>query len=360
MSGEGLQGAVYVPDDGYLEPNGITRELARRAVARGAELVTGTRVTGIAARRPRPGPGRRDDRGPDPHRARRQRRRPVGAPRGGHGGRRPADRPPDAPVPDHAARPRPGAAPRDPGGPRSREPRLRARGGRRIPDRRLRAPSEGVAARRRPVGVHAAAAPGRVGAVRPAPGGGDPPIPGRREGRDPPAGQRPRRLHAGRPLRARPRPRPAGLLGGGRDVDQRDRRRGRRRAGDGRVDPRGRALDRRVGAERPSLRRPPRATGGYAAEKAREVYRYYYAPPVPVRRGRVGPAAPHEPAPRSARSRRAPSSASARAGSAPTTSCPDDPDAGRVPTSGPGAARATGSTWHASTGRCASAWACST
>jgi 4-methylaminobutanoate oxidase (formaldehyde-forming) len=48
MSGEDLHGAVYVPDDGYLEPNGITRELARRAAARGAELVTGTRVTGIS------------------------------------------------------------------------------------------------------------------------------------------------------------------------------------------------------------------------------------------------------------------------------------------------------------------------
>ena len=47
MSGEGLHGAVHVPDDGYLEPNGITRELARRAAARGAEIVTGTRVTGI-------------------------------------------------------------------------------------------------------------------------------------------------------------------------------------------------------------------------------------------------------------------------------------------------------------------------
>ena len=47
MSGVGLHGAVHVPDDGYLEPNGITRELARRAAARGAEVVTGTRVTGI-------------------------------------------------------------------------------------------------------------------------------------------------------------------------------------------------------------------------------------------------------------------------------------------------------------------------
>jgi glycine cleavage system T protein len=47
MSGESLHGAVHVPDDGYLEPNGITRELARRAAAGGAEIVTGTRVTGI-------------------------------------------------------------------------------------------------------------------------------------------------------------------------------------------------------------------------------------------------------------------------------------------------------------------------
>jgi 4-methylaminobutanoate oxidase (formaldehyde-forming) len=47
MSGEGLYGAVHIPDDGYLEPNGITRELGRRAAARGAEIVTGTRVTGI-------------------------------------------------------------------------------------------------------------------------------------------------------------------------------------------------------------------------------------------------------------------------------------------------------------------------
>jgi 4-methylaminobutanoate oxidase (formaldehyde-forming) len=47
MSGEGLHGAVYVPEDGYLEPNGLTRELARRAAAGGAEIVIGTRVTGL-------------------------------------------------------------------------------------------------------------------------------------------------------------------------------------------------------------------------------------------------------------------------------------------------------------------------
>ena len=47
MSGDGLLGAVHVPDDGYLEPNGITRELARRATAQGAEIVTGAQVTGV-------------------------------------------------------------------------------------------------------------------------------------------------------------------------------------------------------------------------------------------------------------------------------------------------------------------------
>jgi 4-methylaminobutanoate oxidase (formaldehyde-forming) len=47
MSGEGLYGAVHVPEDGYLEPSSITRELARRAVSHGAEVLTGTRVTGV-------------------------------------------------------------------------------------------------------------------------------------------------------------------------------------------------------------------------------------------------------------------------------------------------------------------------
>jgi sarcosine dehydrogenase len=48
MNGAGLHGAAYVPDDGYIEATGITRELARRAALGGAEIVTGTRVTGIA------------------------------------------------------------------------------------------------------------------------------------------------------------------------------------------------------------------------------------------------------------------------------------------------------------------------
>lgn len=47
MTTAGLEGAVHVPGDGYLEPSAMTRELARRAAALGAEIVTGTRVTGI-------------------------------------------------------------------------------------------------------------------------------------------------------------------------------------------------------------------------------------------------------------------------------------------------------------------------
>ena len=47
MSGAGLHGAAHVPDDGYIEATGITRELARRAAAGGAAIATGTRVTGI-------------------------------------------------------------------------------------------------------------------------------------------------------------------------------------------------------------------------------------------------------------------------------------------------------------------------
>ncbi|MBI2976460.1 MAG: FAD-dependent oxidoreductase [Chloroflexi bacterium] len=47
MSDESLHGAVYIPDDGYLEPNGITTALAQRARQMGARVYTNTRVTGI-------------------------------------------------------------------------------------------------------------------------------------------------------------------------------------------------------------------------------------------------------------------------------------------------------------------------
>jgi 4-methylaminobutanoate oxidase (formaldehyde-forming) len=47
MSSASLHGAAHVPDDGYIEAAGITRELGRRAVAGGATVATGTRVIGI-------------------------------------------------------------------------------------------------------------------------------------------------------------------------------------------------------------------------------------------------------------------------------------------------------------------------
>lgn len=47
MTDEGLYGAVHIPDDGWLEPNGITTELARRAKQMGADIHTNVRVTGI-------------------------------------------------------------------------------------------------------------------------------------------------------------------------------------------------------------------------------------------------------------------------------------------------------------------------
>ncbi|MEK7327843.1 MAG: FAD-dependent oxidoreductase, partial [Chloroflexota bacterium] len=47
MTDKSLYGAVHIPDDGYLEPNSITTALAARAKAMGAKIHTGVRVTGI-------------------------------------------------------------------------------------------------------------------------------------------------------------------------------------------------------------------------------------------------------------------------------------------------------------------------
>lgn len=47
MSKENLYGAMYLPGDGYLDPSGVTYELAKRAKERGATVYTDTRVTGI-------------------------------------------------------------------------------------------------------------------------------------------------------------------------------------------------------------------------------------------------------------------------------------------------------------------------
>lgn len=47
MSREDLYGAMYLPGDGYLDPTGVTMELAKRAKERGAAVYTGVRVTDI-------------------------------------------------------------------------------------------------------------------------------------------------------------------------------------------------------------------------------------------------------------------------------------------------------------------------
>lgn len=47
MTQENLFGAVHIPDDGWLDPNGITTDLARRARAMGVAIHTNTRVTAI-------------------------------------------------------------------------------------------------------------------------------------------------------------------------------------------------------------------------------------------------------------------------------------------------------------------------
>jgi glycine cleavage system T protein len=47
MSDENLYGAIYLPNDGHVDPNGITMTIARRAREMGVTVSTDTRVTGI-------------------------------------------------------------------------------------------------------------------------------------------------------------------------------------------------------------------------------------------------------------------------------------------------------------------------
>ncbi len=47
MSPDGLHGAMYLPGDGWIDPSGATTELARRARALGVAVETGVRVTGL-------------------------------------------------------------------------------------------------------------------------------------------------------------------------------------------------------------------------------------------------------------------------------------------------------------------------
>ena len=53
MSTDGVLGAAYLPTDGYIDPSQLTFALAEGARRGGAEIYTGTRVTGIAVERGR-------------------------------------------------------------------------------------------------------------------------------------------------------------------------------------------------------------------------------------------------------------------------------------------------------------------
>ena len=53
MSTDGVLGAAYLPSDGYVDPSQLTFALAEGARRRGAEIATGTRVTGVRLARGR-------------------------------------------------------------------------------------------------------------------------------------------------------------------------------------------------------------------------------------------------------------------------------------------------------------------
>ena len=53
MTTDGVLGAAFLPTDGYIDPSQLTFALAEGARRRGAEIATGTRVTGVAVERGR-------------------------------------------------------------------------------------------------------------------------------------------------------------------------------------------------------------------------------------------------------------------------------------------------------------------
>ena len=63
MSTDGVLGAAYIPTDGYIDPSQLTFALAEGARRHGAEIATGTRVTGVRVERGRV-TGVETDRGP--------------------------------------------------------------------------------------------------------------------------------------------------------------------------------------------------------------------------------------------------------------------------------------------------------
>ena len=159
-------GALYNPLEGHVDPAGVTQAYAKAARDRGAEVYRFTRVTALEAR----ADGTWDvitDKGTLRRRARRQRRRPVGARSRPHRRARAADPGDGAPVRDHRRDPRgrrlaEGNAARD----RLRGRDLHAAGRPRHADRHLREGRRAVVRARDAVGFHARAAAQRSRAHR--------------------------------------------------------------------------------------------------------------------------------------------------------------------------------------------------
>ena len=223
-------GRCTCPGDGWIDPSGSTTELARRARALGVAVETGVRVTGIERSPDGAIAGVATDRG--------RVRAEIVINAAGMWGRQVAamagvSLPITPLVHQHlATKPIPGhELPRQtPVPPRPGEPRLPPRGGRRLPDRRLRAGAGGVVGGRRAVGLHAAAPPVGLGALRRDHGGRDPPRADPRPGGDGPSHERARGHHPGQPAAPGAGAGRARVLGGGRALAHGIRRRGARSA----------------------------------------------------------------------------------------------------------------------------------
>ncbi len=194
-------GALYDPVEGHVDPSGVTRAYVKCAQLAGAEVHQHTPVVGPGAAAGRDVGRPRRERRHDPRRARRQRRRPVGA-RGRADGRPGTARPRDgAPLPHHRGHARGRGArredrPRDADGARLRRRDLHPPGGRRDAARHVRAGMRAVVAEGDAVGLRVAAAqagprPADAGALRRVQA-----LPGDGHDRDPPRRQRPVHLLA--------------------------------------------------------------------------------------------------------------------------------------------------------------------
>ena len=259
-------GALYDPVEGHVDPTGVTRAYVKCAQLAGAEVHQHQPVVGpVAADRRDLGRAPRERR-VGPHRARRQRRRPVGA-RGRPDGRhRAAGAGHGAHVPAHREHAR-GRGQRgedrrrDADGARLRRRDLHPPGGRGDAARDLRAGLRAVVAARDAVGLRVAAAqagprPDHARAV-----GGVQALPGDGHDRHQARRQRPVHVLARRQPAGRAGPRPARLLGG-------LRRDGRAVAG------------RRRGAGARDLddrRRPRRQRDGYLGDGRRALRRLRHA-----------------------------------------------------------------------------------